>query len=72
MDDHAGRLVDDEQVLVLVGDPELPLLGNECLGCGRNPLQLDLFPALEPVALGAGGAVDANAAGREQALRLST
>ena len=60
MDDDARRLVDDEQVLVLPDDVEVHLLGRERPGLGGQ-LDVDLLPALEPVALRPRLAVDETA-----------
>ena len=68
MDDDPGRLVDHEQVLVLVGDPEGQLLRLEALRCLER-LEGHFLAAFEPVALGAGRAVHEHAFLRQQALR---
>src|SRR5439155_15151559 len=57
MDRDPGGLVDDEQVLVLVGDRELDRLRTERLGC-RGRLEDDLLPTTQPVALRPRPAVD--------------
>ena len=67
VDDDAGGLVDDEQVLVLPDHVEVHLLGRERAGLGRK-LDDDLLPALEPVALRPGLTVDEDGAVRDQAL----
>jgi hypothetical protein len=67
VDDDPGRLVDDEEVLVLVGDPERHLLRLQRSG-GRRRLELDRLAAREPVALGARLAVDQHRALLEQPL----
>ncbi len=67
VDDDAGGLVDDEQVLVLPDDVEVHLLGGERAGLGRK-LDDDLLPALEPVALRPGLTVDEDGAVGDQAL----
>jgi hypothetical protein len=69
MDDDARRLVDDEQVLVLPGDPKVDLFPLERLWLLGRQLDLELLPTLEPVALCANAAVDAYRAGLDQALR---
>ena len=60
MDDDAGRLVHDEQVLVLVGDGELDVLGLDHARGLRGHFDLDLLPTLEPVALRPRPPVDAH------------
>jgi hypothetical protein len=70
MDDQPGRLVDDEQVLVLPRDPQLHLLRHELGGPALGRVQLELLAAGEAEALRACRAVDEHAALREQALRL--
>ena len=67
MDDDAGGLVDDEQVLVLPDDVEVHLLGCKRTGLGGQ-LDDDLLPALEPVALRARLAVDEDGAVGDQPL----
>ena len=67
MNDDAGRLVDDEQVLVLPDDVEIHLLGLERAGLGGE-LDDDLLPALEPVALRPRLAVDEDGAVGDQPL----
>jgi hypothetical protein len=71
MDDDPGRLVDDEEVLVLKGDPQLALLGFERDGLGLRHRDLEGLPALEPVTLRAPLAVDADGAGFQQPLGLA-
>jgi hypothetical protein len=58
VDDDPGRLVDDQQVLVLEGDPERELLCLERDRLGGRRLEAQLLPAREPVALGPRRAVD--------------
>ena len=58
MDDDAGRLVDDEHVLVLPGDPERHLLALELVRDRLGHGQLELLAALEPVRLRPPLAVD--------------
>ena len=72
MDDEPGRLVNDQQMLVFVGDPQVALLGLERDGLPLRRVDLDRLAAREPVALGAPFTVHANGAGREQALGLGT
>jgi hypothetical protein len=58
MDDESRRLVDDEEVLVLVRNPELPLLGDErATSTGSTRLELDMLPTIEPMALRSPNAV---------------
>ena len=66
MDDEAGRLVDDEQVLVLPDDRDVELLRLQLDRLGD--LDVDLLPALEPEALRPRLAVDEHRARRDQAL----
>ena len=71
MDDEPGRLVHHEEVVVLVGDPELDRR------CGRGDgsrCEIDghLLPAFEAVALGLVGPVDEHLACRQQPLRGCT
>jgi hypothetical protein len=71
MDDHAGRLVDDEQMLVLPSDPQVALLGDErATRAGITRLEFDLFPTGEPVALRERAPVDPNCGCLEQPLCL--
>jgi hypothetical protein len=65
MDDDAGRLVDDEQVLVLVGDAEVDAGGPDPLPAFRR-LEDDLVALLDAVALRPGSATDGDAARIEQ------
>jgi hypothetical protein len=51
MDDEARRLVHDEQVLVLVGDAQVELLGLETRRAPFRKLDVELVPGREPVAL---------------------
>jgi hypothetical protein len=71
MDDDPGGFVDDEEVLVLEGDPQLALLGLERDGLGFRHCDLERLPAFEPVTLGAPLAVDADGAGCQQPLGLA-
>ena len=68
MDDDPGRLVDHEQMLVLVGNPEIDLFALERLRRFRWQLHLELLAALESMALRAGAPVYAHQTGRQQAL----
>ena len=58
MDDEAGRLVDDQQVLVLVGDAEVHRLRLERRTRRLRRLELELLAALELPALRPRAAVD--------------
>ena len=64
-----GRLVHDEQVLVLVRDPERELLGLELARVRVRRLEDQLLAAREPVALGPRFAVEKRAALFQQPLR---
>jgi hypothetical protein len=64
----ACRLVDDEEVLVFVGDPERDVLSRE-RGLRSRSAELDGLAAREPVALGARAAVDEDVAGLEESGR---
>src|ERR671922_489407 len=68
VDDDAGRLVDDQQLVVFVRDPELDLLGRE-LRSGFGRFVFDLLPTSEPTALGRRLAVNRHTAGLEQPFR---
>jgi len=67
VDGDAGRLVDDQQMLVLVGDPEIQLLADERRRLGRG--QLDALSRLDPVRLRPLLAVDEDVSRVQQALR---
>jgi hypothetical protein len=67
VDDDAGRLVDHQQVVVLVGDPKRHLFALERLRRGR--LELDRLSALEAVALRSSGPVDPDGACSDDAFR---
>jgi hypothetical protein len=68
---EARRLVDYEQMLVLVGDPQLELLGLQRNGRRSGcQLKLDRLPALETKALRARLAIHEHCPRAEQALRL--
>ena len=71
VDDDSGRLVHDEEVLVLEGDPQREVLGLE-RGLRLGRLEGDLLPAREAVALGPRLAVDERARLREQPLGRRT
>jgi hypothetical protein len=58
VDDDAGRLVHDEQVLVLVGDRQRDVLRLQLLRGGLGHLDSNLFSALEPVVFRPLSAVD--------------
>ena len=72
MDDDPGRLVDDEEVLVLVGDPKLHRLGLEPARCRARRLELDRLPAAQPEALRARRPVHEHVAGLHQPLGRRT
>jgi hypothetical protein len=65
MDDDSGRLVDDEQVLVLVRDSELAPLRLEAGVDLLWKFDLDDLAALKPLALGPQLAVDTDGFPRE-------
>ena len=66
VNDEAGGLVDDEEVLVLPDDRDVELL---CLQLDRlGDLDVDLLPTFEPEALRTRLAVDEHGARRDQAL----
>ena len=66
VDDEPGRLVHDEEVLVLVDDVEGDRLGDELLRLGQR--DVEPFSALEPEALRPALAVDEDVAGADEAL----
>jgi hypothetical protein len=66
MHDDPGRLVDDEEMLVLVGDAEVDLLALQRLGLLRRKLELELLPTLQSVALRSSAPVYPDRAGRQQ------
>jgi hypothetical protein len=71
MHDDAGRLVDDDEVLVLVGDREV---GHRRIGVGRDArlrrvVDRHLLAGADAVVLAHGGAVDEHAPGDDQPLR---
>jgi hypothetical protein len=69
MNDHTGRLVDDEQVLVLPGDLEAGRLGLHGRHRGRiGQLHADLLSGKQPVALRTRQTVDEHNAVRDQPL----
>ena len=70
MNNEPGRLVHDQQVVVLVGDPQIALLGLERDEFRLRRLDLERLAAGEPVALRAQLAINANGPCREQALGL--
>ncbi len=70
MDDDSGRLVHDEEVLVLVRDFELSLLGLQAAVDLVWNLEFDDLPALEAPALGPPLAVYTDRTGREQPFSL--
>jgi hypothetical protein len=66
--DDPGRLVDDEQVLVLVGDPERNVFADDSLVRPLRQLELELLTAGEAVALAPRLAVDDCRPGLDQPL----
>jgi hypothetical protein len=66
MHDEAGRLVDDDEVLVLVGDAEVHCLRLELSSATLRRLELELLAAGEPVALCQLAAVDPHLAARQE------
>src|ERR687897_413938 len=73
VDDDPRRLVRDEQMLVLVRDPERDLLGRELRATRpRIGLELDVLPALKPAALRRLLSVHHHAATLEEALGRRT
>ena len=64
--DQPSGLVDDEEVLVLVGDPEVHRLGLERAFRQAGRLEGDLLSARQPVALRASRAVHQDRAAAEQ------
>jgi hypothetical protein len=64
-----GRFVHDEQVLVLVRDPERQILGLQLARAQVRRLEDQLLAAREPVALGPRLAVEKRAALFQQPLR---
>jgi hypothetical protein len=68
MHDDAGRLVDYEQVLVLVGDPQLDVLWNELGRLRLGKLDLDRLSALQPPAFDGRLAAEPNGSRGDQAL----
>jgi hypothetical protein len=69
MDDHARRLVDDEQMFVLPRDSERYLLGNERRPRRFGLVEFDLLSSGQPVALRPRGSIDEDALFSEQPLR---
>jgi hypothetical protein len=65
--DDARRLVHDEQMLVVMGDPEHELRDRRPLRY-RQGLERDLLPLLDPVALRAPLTVDRDRPGGQQPL----
>jgi hypothetical protein len=68
MHDDAGRLVHHEQVLVLVGDPQLDVLWNELGRLRLGKLDLDRLSALQPPAFDGRLAAEPNGSRGDQAL----
>ena len=70
VDDDARRLVDHEQVLVLVGDREARRLDRRGSARARGASTLTISPPESTWRLGFGHAVDAHQPGVDQPLRL--
>jgi len=68
MNDDAGGLVDDEEVLVLEGDAEVDVLGHEHVRLRRRQVDVEELAALEPAALRGRSTVDPHRAGGDQPL----
>jgi hypothetical protein len=58
VDDDPGRLVNDQQLLVLVGNRQRDVLRLQLLRGGLDDLHPNLFSALEPVVLPPHSTVD--------------
>ncbi len=71
MHDDAGALVDDEQVLVLVRNAQVHVLGSEIARRRHGRLELELLAAGERRALRPHAAVDQHAALAQQSFRDS-
>jgi hypothetical protein len=69
MDDDTGRLVDDQQMLVLVDDAQSNVFGLEW-SRSLGPLELELFPAGKTCALACRGTVNEHGAPLQQPLGL--
>ena len=69
MHDDAGGLFHDEQVVVLVRDAEIDLLGLDLAGGLGRKLHLQVLAALEPVALRPRTPVDSDVAALDEPLR---
>ena len=67
MHDDAGRLVDDEEVLVLPGDRDRRLFRDELRRGLHGRFELELFTASQPVTLRPRGSVDEHTAVGKQA-----
>ena len=70
MNDESRGLVDDQQVFVLVGDPQLALFGLEGDVLPLPDVHLKQLPADKPVTLQTWHAIQAHSPGRKQALGL--
>jgi hypothetical protein len=68
MHDDAGRLVDYEQVLVLVGDPQVDVFRNELRRFRLGKLDFNRLSALQPPALGGRLAVEPHGSRGDQSL----
>jgi hypothetical protein len=70
MNDDPGGLVDDQEVLVLVGDRQRDVLGLELLRDWLGDLDPHLLPTLQPVALRTSVAVHESCSSLEDPLGL--
>jgi hypothetical protein len=68
MDDQPGRLVDDQQVLVLVGDAQVKLFGLERRLFPRRRVDLELLATRQAVTLSSRLTVDSNGTCTDQTL----
>jgi hypothetical protein len=72
MDDDTGWLIDHEEVLVLVPNKELNVLGNEFHGRFRDQADLYALTLMQAIALWLHTAVDRHAATGEETFRGRT
>jgi hypothetical protein len=68
MDDHAGSLVEDDQVRILVDHPQGKILGHDSRGLGRGNLDLDPLRAPQPARRLGGASVDPDETGGHELL----